>query len=79
MRSVLAGTLGLIVLYAVLQPRASQGVDQASNWFVDALRRISDPVVAGVPLRNTGGEGGGGADATFAVAPAPAPAPGIWT
>jgi hypothetical protein len=43
------GSLVMVALYAALQPRGTQAVQQGGNWLVSALRRLTSPDVAGVP------------------------------
>lgn len=43
-----AGSLVLIVLYVVVQPGASSKTASASNAFVQGMRRLMSPQVAGI-------------------------------
>jgi hypothetical protein len=47
-RGFLAGTLGLAVLYVVLQTGAAGRISEGGNVAVKGMRRLFDPTVAGI-------------------------------
>jgi hypothetical protein len=53
MRSVLTGSLALIVLYAFTQDKAADKVGAGSNALVNLLKRALSPTVAGLPNKHT--------------------------
>lgn len=66
MKGFIVGSLGLIVLYVVVQPGAAGAAETASGWLQQGMRRWLSPKVAGVP------------DRTKKASPAAAPAAGRY-
>lgn len=70
MRGFVAGSLGLIVLYVVLQRGSANNIESGGSLVVAFLKRATSPEVAGVPRRRTdlGPRGG-----SYGSDPAPQP------
>lgn len=51
MRGFVVGSLVLVVLYVVVQPRAAGAAAAGGNVLVEGLRRMLSPQVAGIPQR----------------------------
>lgn len=51
MRGFLVGTFALVVLSAFVQRGAADNLSKGTSAAADAFRRLTDPNVAGVPLR----------------------------
>lgn len=65
MRGFLFGSLGLIALYALIQPNAATMAQSGSNVLVSLAQRLLSPNVAGIPQRkSSGGQTGSAAPAT---------------
>lgn len=53
MRGVVWGSLGLIALYALVQPGASTGVTKGTGVLVSMLQHLMSAQVAGIPQRKS--------------------------
>jgi hypothetical protein len=73
------GSLGLIVLYVVLQRGSANNIEGAGSLVVAFLKRATSPEVAGVPRRRTDlGPRGGSYGSDPAPQPSrPQPSPGV--